>query len=126
MICHLHTLENGYEIQDCDLWIENTVEGKSLAWLQIYPDPSRPVNPASGFQKFDYQVETQRGSLFKIFNDDGVTYKYLTLQLRYYESNTGHDGYPGSDNVPSGAYIFKPAKDKEHSLPYVNLVTQDT
>ena len=97
MICHLHTLENGYEIQDCDLWIENTVEGKSLAWLQIYPDPSRPVNPASGFQKFDYQVETQRGSLFKIFND---------------ESNIGHDGYPGSDNVPSGAYIFKPAKDK--------------
>jgi hypothetical protein len=45
VICHLHTLENGYEIQDCDLWIENTVEGKSLAWLQIYPDPSRPVNP---------------------------------------------------------------------------------
>ena len=27
MICHLHTLENGYEIQDCDLWIENTIEG---------------------------------------------------------------------------------------------------
>jgi hypothetical protein len=46
--------------------------------------------------------------------------------MRYYESNAGHDGYPGSDNVPSGAYIFKPAKDKQNSLPYVNLVAHDT
>ncbi len=84
------------------------------------------MNPASGFQKFDYQVETQRGSLFKIFNDDGVKYQYVTLQMRYYESDNGGDGYPGSDNVPSGAYIFKPAKGKQNSLPYVNLVAHET
>ena len=61
-----------------------------------------------------------------MFGEDGVSYRYVTLQLRYYEADTGNDSYPDTDNVPSGAYIFKPAKDKQHSLPYVNLVLQQT
>jgi hypothetical protein len=34
----------------------------------------------------------------------------VAFDLRYYVSDEGHDGYD-CDNAPSGAYIFKPAKD---------------
>jgi hypothetical protein len=74
--------------------------------------------------KFIYQTETARGSLFKVFDDDG-TQRYMAFQLRYYQSDIGGDNYPETDNVPSGAYIFKPAKDKQYSLPYVSPSSYD-
>ncbi len=46
--------------------------------------------------------------------------------MRYYQANAGGDNYTGSDNVPSGAYIFKPAKDKQYSMPYTSLVKQES
>lgn len=45
------------------------------------------------------------------------------FDLRYYKSNTGGDGYDGTDNCPSGAYIFKPAKDSMDSLRYAQVTS---
>ena len=45
----------------------------------------------------------------------------MALQLRYYQSDEGGDNYPDTDNVPSGAYIFKPAKDIQYSMPFINV-----
>lgn len=47
--------------------------------------------------------------------------RYFAFQLRYYRSDVGGDDYNNTDNVASGAYIFKPAKDQQYSLPYVNV-----
>ncbi len=33
VVCHEHAFENGVRITDCDLWIDNKVDYKSLAWL---------------------------------------------------------------------------------------------
>jgi hypothetical protein len=33
-------------------------------------------------------------------------------------SDEGGDNYTDTDNVPSGAYIFKPSKDNPSSVPY--------
>jgi hypothetical protein len=77
------------------------------------------------FKKFEYLTENTRGSLFKLYADDGSE-KYMSFQLRYYEADAGGDNYTGSDNVPSGAYIFKPAKDKQLSMPYTSLVKQES
>ena len=82
------------------------------------------MNPTTGLNKFIYQTETARGSLFKVFDDDG-TQRYMAFQLRYYQADIGGDDYPDTDNVPSGAYIFKPAKDKQYSLPYVSPSNYD-
>ncbi len=61
-----------HAITDCDLWIDNKVDYKSISWIQIIYDPFRPDNPTSGVKKFEYQTETSRGSLFKVFDDDGT------------------------------------------------------
>lgn len=87
-------------------------------------DPFRPENPTSGLKKFDYQTETSRGSLFKVYDDDG-TQRYMAFQLRYYQSDDGSDNYNDTDNVPSGAYIFKPNKTMQYSLPYVSVQSHD-
>lgn len=34
----------------------------------------------------------------------------MGFDVRYYNADQGGDDYYHSDNVPSGAYIFKPAK----------------
>jgi hypothetical protein len=119
-ICHKHTFENGVSINDCDLWVDNKVDSKSLSWLQVTYDPFKP-EPTGGIKKFEYLTENTRGSLFKVYGDDGSE-RYTSFQLRYYQSNTGGDNYPDTDNVASGAYIFKPAKDKQYSMPYTSLV----
>ena len=120
VICHQHGFENKVKITDCDLWIDNKVDYKSISWIQVIYDPFRPDNPTSGYKKFEYQTETSRGSLFKVFDDDG-TQRYMAFQLRYYKSDDGNDNYNDTDNVPSGAYIFKPAKNMQYSLPYVSV-----
>jgi len=38
--------------------------------------------------------------------------------MKYYNPDTGGDGYSGSDNDPSGAYIFKPMKGDQDKHPY--------
>jgi hypothetical protein len=123
-ICHQNTFENGVTINDCDLWVENKVDSKSLGWLMVSYDPFRP-NPSGTIKKFEYLTENTRGSLFKVYGDDGAE-RYMSFQLRYYEANAGGDNYTGSDNVPSGAYIFKPAKDKQYSMPYTSLIKQES
>lgn len=50
----------------------------------------------------------------------GETYT-IGFDIRYYKSDEGNDHYPDTDNVPSGAYIFKPAKDAQESFRYVDL-----
>jgi hypothetical protein len=72
VICHQHGFENKVKITDCDLWIDNKVDYKSISWIQVIYDPFRPDNPTSGLKKFEYQTETSRGSLFKVFDDDGT------------------------------------------------------
>lgn len=119
VICHDHTFENGYTIRDCDMWIDNKVDAKSFAWLQVYYDPMRP-DPTPGFKMFEYLTENTRGSLFKVY--DGAIERYMAFQLRYYQADEGGDNYPNTDNVASGAYIFKPAKGKQYSMPYSSLV----
>lgn len=60
--------------------------------------------------RFTYQTENTRGSLFSVnCPEDGVE-RYFAFQIRYYQADEGGDDYPNTDNVPSGAYIFKPAK----------------
>lgn len=78
VICHSHQFENGIKINDCDLWVENKVDYKSLSWIQVIYDPFRPLNPTTGLTKFDYQTETARGSLFKVYDDDG-TQRYMAF-----------------------------------------------
>ena len=124
VLCHAHAFENGVKITDCDMWIDNKVDYKSVSWIQVVYDPFTPVNPTSGLKKFEYQTETSRGSLFKVFDDDG-TQRYMAFQVRYYVSDDGNDNYPNTDNVPSGAYIFKPAKGMQYSLPYVSVQSYD-
>jgi hypothetical protein len=33
VVCHHNMFENGYGIKDCDMYIENKIEYKSLSWL---------------------------------------------------------------------------------------------
>ena len=33
VICHSNAFENGYKIQDCDLFVENKIDPKGLSWL---------------------------------------------------------------------------------------------
>jgi len=49
----------------------------------------------------------------------------MAFQLRYYQADDGNDNYTDTDNVPSGAYIFKPAKNMQYSLPYVSVQSYD-
>lgn len=61
------------------------------------------------------------GAMFDIQKKiGGATYKFA-FDLRYYEADLGGDKFDGSDNCPSGAYIFKPAKDKQSSIRYAKL-----
>ena len=46
--------------------------------------------------------------------------------MRWYEPSVGDEAYPDSDNVASGAYIFKPAEDNQQSAPYSKLSKIDT
>ena len=78
VICHNQLFENKVSITDCYLWIDNKVDYKSFSWIQIVYDPFRPNNPTSGLKKFEYQTETSRGSLFKVFDDDG-TQRYMAF-----------------------------------------------
>jgi hypothetical protein len=70
VVCHKNTFENGVVINDCDLWIENKVDSKSLSWLLVSYDPFRP-EPSTGIKKFEYLTENTRGSLLKVYGDDG-------------------------------------------------------
>lgn len=124
VFCHNNKFENGYSIRDCDMFIENRVDFKSLSWLKVMYDPNAPINPGQ-MTRFSYQTENTRGSLFAVnCPEDGVE-RYFAFQIRYYQSDEGGDDYPDTDNVPSGAYIFKPAKNAQYSLPYVNVTTQN-
>ena len=72
VFCHSNTFENGYKIQDCDMFIENKVDAKSLSWLQINYDPFAPVSPPA-MNRFMYQTENTRGSLFSVnCQEDGA------------------------------------------------------
>ena len=94
------------------MFIESKVDPKSLGWLLIQWDPFAPVSPPS-MNRFTYLTENTRGSLFNVTSpDDGIS-RYMAFQLRYYQSDEGGDNYNDTDNVPSGAYIFKPAKDMQ-------------
>jgi hypothetical protein len=45
VFCHSNAFINGYKIKDCDLFIENKIDAKSIQWVQIQYDPSAPVSP---------------------------------------------------------------------------------
>lgn len=48
----------------------------------------------------------------------------MDFQLQYYDPSVGTDAYLGSDNVASGAYIFKPNRynpDKTTYSSFVNI-----
>lgn len=125
VFCHDNAFENGYSISDCDLFVENKVDAKSLSWLQVSYDPFAPVS-APAMNKFKYETENSRGSLFSINSQEDNSSRYMALQLRYYRSDEGGDNYANTDNVPSGAYIFKPAKDQQYSLPFVNVTSHSS
>ena len=126
VVCHHNMFENGYGIKDCDMYIENKIEYKSLSWLQIKYDPF--VTPSTpSMNRFQYLTENpNKGSLFNVTNPDDGTSHYVAFQIRYYESDIGDDNYTDTDNVPSGAYIFKPKKDMQFSLPYVNVTKSES
>ena len=42
VFCYNNTFENGYSLNVCDLYIENKVDSKLLAWLSIAYDPFAP------------------------------------------------------------------------------------
>ena len=104
------------------MFIQSKVDAKSLSWLLITYDPSAPVLPGT-MNRFTYQTENTRGSLFSVNCPEDGAERYFALQIRYYQSDEGGDDYVDTDNVPSGAYIFKPAKNAQYSLPYVNVST---
>jgi hypothetical protein len=76
-ICHTNTFENGITINDCDLWVENKVDSKSIGWLLVSYDPFAPA-PSGSVKKFEYLTENTRGSLFKVYGDDGSE-KYMSF-----------------------------------------------
>lgn len=55
----------------------------------------------------------------KIYPDNNTHYN-VSFELMYYKADQGGDDYSGSDNCPSGAYIFKPCNDTQYALPYTN------
>lgn len=112
-------------MKDCDLFIESKIDFKSIGWLQIVYDPFAPASPPA-MNKFLYLTENARGSLFQINSPEDGTSRYVTFQIRYYQADEGGDNYTDTDNVPSGAYIFKPAKDMQFSLPYVNVTSSES
>jgi hypothetical protein len=42
----------------------------------------------------------------------------LGFSMKYYNPDIGGDGFPATDNDPSGAYIFKPLKDDQEKHNY--------
>lgn len=63
VFCHFNTFENGYSINDCDLFVDNKIDAKSLSWLQVNYDPNAPVSEPA-MTRFQYLTENTRGSLF--------------------------------------------------------------
>ena len=50
----------------------------------------------------------------------------LAFSLQYYNPSTGHDGFPDSDNVASGAYIFKPKRGDMEKKQYTYFKKMET
>lgn len=48
---------------------------------------------------------------------------YMAFNFKQYISDQGNDHYPNSDNVPSGAYIFKPDKANPNSVGFSQFVS---
>ena len=47
----------------------------------------------------------------------------VDFDIKYYNADQGGDAYVGSGNNPSGAYLFKPAKNQTDSYRYSNLTS---
>ena len=50
----------------------------------------------------------------------------MKFALQYYNPSTGKDMYVGSDNVASGAYIFKPKRGDMDKKTYSEYSSQET
>jgi hypothetical protein len=105
------TLENGIAINDCELHVENMIFPNTFSVLMVQYDPTRIYVPGS-LEKIKYVKQLSDGAVLNFVDNDLL----MAFNFEYYSPDLGDSGYPNSDNVPSGAYIFKPAKGKQASI----------
>jgi hypothetical protein len=126
VICFNKTIESGEHVNDCELHIEANLGPEEVRVFTIkynkeadlMAKKSKELEIRSRVETISFTDETKdEGLLFILKKEDKEEFLF-TFDLRYYQADQGGDNYTDSDNCPSGAYIFKPAKDQQSSLPY--------
>jgi hypothetical protein len=78
------------------------------------------------FAELGYTFTDDDGvAYFDYKSQDGANYKVGFSLMRYHPSD-GKDDYPASDNVASGAYIFKPIRSDTSKHPYSTSKSVDS
>lgn len=113
-------------IEDCNLFIRQTIRGNEFAAFQISFSAltsesieSSESNETAWTSFLTYQSQSASDAARFEYLTDTSSYD-LDFQLKYYnpatpETETNEDD---GDNCPSGAYIFKPAMDDQKSHTY--------
>lgn len=130
-ICASRLITKGPLVNDCELHVKvRTISGQ-ITILQLKFDPTsdlalKPdagnIHKINGFQEtFIYKkFDDKYGALFDVIKTQSSKTYQIAFDVRSYMSDQGGNNMSG-DNCPSGAYIFKPAKDKQDSIRYATL-----
>lgn len=124
----------------CDLYIKTEIKAQDLAYIKIETvsadvlgatiktPKSENTSIENEHLKVDFQEETDwnKAVLFGITDLVNDIKSDMKFSLQYYNPSIGTDGYSDSDNVASGAYIFKPKRGDMDKKAYCDYKSMET
>lgn len=124
----------------CDLYVKTEIAAQDFAYLKV-ETVSTDVNGATvktplsenlaienEHIKLEFQKATDfnHAALFSMTDLVSGVKSDMKFALQYYNPSVGTDGYADSDNVASGAYIFKPKRGDTDKKAYSVYKSQET
>ena len=136
VICASRFIKAGPLVDDCDFHIQFPIAAGSVGVIKIQYDSNvnirrNPNGGASFIQGLNENLtyvglDQVNGFVFNLTKSVSGKVHQIAFDLRSYFSDQGGDDFPEGDNCPSGAYIFKPAKEAQDSVRYADLTRSES
>jgi len=121
-------------IHSCDLFIKTEVNGLDMSHIMVEATAaevsavakteSRMVENSN--MSVEYTRQEDERSMFTVTDKISGVSSDMAFSLKTYNPATGNDDYSDTDNVASGAYIFKPKRGDMLKAPYTDFVNIET
>ena len=136
MLCYTATTDKkqASTFDECELFVKAQTAAHSTTYIKVEAVASKSgkVQPTNDTQisnestLLSYIKQDKGKSVFTLEHPEMGIKQDIAFSLQYYNPSTGNDGYADSDNVPSGAYIFKPKRGDMDKKPYCSFQRMET